>query len=223
MPSITSYTAAGVKSAAKVNLDKAVFDVVPENHQLLKDAYVAYLANGRVNLAKTKTRGEVSGSTKKPWKQKGTGRARFGSRYNPIWRGGGITFGPTGNENYTKKVTVTNKRLAVKQALSLAAKDGVFSQIDSLNVKEGKVAEVSKVLKKIDAKGRILIVVSEKTELVDRASRNIANLKVVQAKYLNVFDILNADTILATKGSLAQISEWLSDSVKPSKQKEGAK
>lgn len=209
MPSVTSYTAAGAKSATKVNLDKAVFDFVPENHQLLKDAYVAYLANGRVNLAKTKTRGEVSGSTKKPWKQKGTGRARFGSRYNPIWRGGGITFGPTGNENYTKKITTIDKRIAVKQALSLAAKDGVLNSIDSFNVKEGKVSEVTKLLKKIDAKGRILLVVENKTENIERATRNIANLKVSQAKYLNVFDILNADTILVTKASLDEISSWL--------------
>lgn len=209
MPSINSYTAAGTKSAAKVTLDKNVFGVVPENHQLLKDAYVAYLANGRVNLAKTKNRGEVSGSTKKPWKQKGTGRARFGSRYNPIWRGGGITFGPTGNENYTKKISTTSKRLAVQQALSLAAKEGILNSIDSFNIKEGKVSEATKVLKKIDAKGKILIVVENKTDLVDRATRNIKDVKVSQAKYLNVFDIMNADTILATKESLQEIKEWL--------------
>lgn len=209
MPSINSYTAAGAKSAAKVTLDKNVFGVVPENHQLLKDAYVAYLANGRVNLAKTKNRGEVSGSTKKPWKQKGTGRARFGSRYNPIWRGGGITFGPTGNENYTKKISTTSKRLAVQQALSLAAKEGILNSIDSFNIKEGKVSEATKVLKKIDAKGKILIVVENKTDLVDRATRNIKDVKVSQAKYLNVFDIMNADTILATKESLQEIKEWL--------------
>ncbi|MBI5357590.1 50S ribosomal protein L4 [Candidatus Saccharibacteria bacterium] len=209
MPSINAYTATGAKSATKVNLNKDVFGIVPENHQILKDAYVAYLANGRVNLAKTKTRGEVSGSTKKPWKQKGTGRARFGSRYNPIWRGGGITFGPTGNENYTKKIPTQTKRLAVKQALSLAAKDGVLNSIDSLSVKDGKVSEVVKVLKKIDAKGRTLIIVEEKTENIDRATRNIANVKVTQAKYLNVFDILNADMILATKSSLEEISKWL--------------
>lgn len=209
MPSINSYTAAGAKSAAKVTLDKNVFGVVPENHQLLKDAYVAYLANGRVNLAKTKNRGEVSGSTKKPWKQKGTGRARFGSRYNPIWRGGGITFGPTGNENYTKKISTTSKRLAVQQALSLAAKEGVLNSIDSFNIKEGKVSEATKILKKIDAKGKTLIVVENKTDLVDRATRNIKDVKVSQAKYLNVFDIMNADTILATKESLQEIKEWL--------------
>lgn len=209
MPSINSYTAAGAKSAAKVTLDKNIFGVVPENHQLLKDAYVAYLANGRVNLAKTKNRGEVSGSTKKPWKQKGTGRARFGSRYNPIWRGGGITFGPTGNENYTKKISTTSKRLAVQQALSLAAKEGILNSIDSFNIKEGKVSEATKILKKIDAKGKILIVVENKTDLVDRATRNIQDVKVSQAKYLNVFDIMNADTILATKESLQEIKEWL--------------
>jgi large subunit ribosomal protein L4 len=90
MASVTSYSAAGVKSAAKVTLDKNVFAVEVKSHSLLKQAYHSYLDNSRTNLAQTKTRGEVIGSTKKPWKQKGTGRARFGSKYGPIWRGGGI-------------------------------------------------------------------------------------------------------------------------------------
>src|ERR1700678_2584307 len=86
--------------ATKLDLDKAIFGLEVKNHDLLKQAYLAYLANGRVNLAVTKTRGLVSGGGKKPWRQKGTGRARFGSSRNPIWRGGGIAFGPTGKETY---------------------------------------------------------------------------------------------------------------------------
>src|SRR5262249_21756131 len=110
-----TFTKAGAKAEAAAKLDASIFGQVPEKHELLKQAYVAYLANGRDNLAVTKTRGLVRGGGKKPWKQKGTGRARFGSSRNPIWRGGGIVFGPTGEENYTHKLHVTAKRLAVRQ------------------------------------------------------------------------------------------------------------
>src|ERR1700677_2179301 len=120
---VTSFTKTGNKSTTAVKLDKNVFEVVPENHELIKANYVAYLANGRENLAVTKTRGLVRGGGKKPWRQKGTGRARFGSSRNPIWRGGGIVFGPTGNENYTKKLPVNAKRIAIRQALSLEGEE----------------------------------------------------------------------------------------------------
>ena len=116
MAAVPTYTKAGAKAATATKLDASVFAVMPKNHELLKLAYTAYLANGRDNLAVTKTRGLVSGGGKKPWRQKGTGRARFGSSRNPIWRGGGIAFGPTGEENYTKKVHVSTKRTAIRQA-----------------------------------------------------------------------------------------------------------
>ena len=109
-------------TTTKTTLPKNVFNVEVENHELLKVAYDAYLANSRQASATTLNRGEVSGGGKKPWKQKGTGRARFGSTRNPIWRTGGIVFGPRGNENYTKKLSTTSKRVALRQALSLANK-----------------------------------------------------------------------------------------------------
>ena len=117
---VTTYTSTGTKSTSTVKLDKYVFDVTPENFEVLKTSYLSYLANGRANLAVTKTRGEVRGGGKKPWRQKGTGRARFGSSRVPIWRGGGITFGPTGEENYKIKMPLKAKRLAIRQALSLS-------------------------------------------------------------------------------------------------------
>src|SRR5258708_37309091 len=101
-------------------LPKIFFKVEVPNHELLKLVYGAFLANGRTNPAKTLPRGEVSGGGKKPWKQKGTGRARFGSSRNPIWTGGGVAFGPTGNENYSRKLGTSSKRTALCQALSLA-------------------------------------------------------------------------------------------------------
>ena len=109
-----------VKTQTKATLPKEVFAVEVKNHELLKLAYDAYLSNSRLASATTKTRGEVRGGGKKPWKQKGTGRARFGSSRNPIWRGGGIVFGPRGNENYVKKISTAAKRQAIKQALTLA-------------------------------------------------------------------------------------------------------
>jgi large subunit ribosomal protein L4 len=113
-----------------VTLPKEIFAVEVPNHELLKLAYDAYLANSRLATATTKQRGEVSGGGKKPWAQKGTGRARFGSSRNPIWRGGGIVFGPRGNENYTKRVSVKSKRVALRQALSLSNKEKKIVVLD---------------------------------------------------------------------------------------------
>src|SRR5215469_7394431 len=148
---VPTYTKSGTKATTAAKLDATVFSVMPTNHELLKLAYVAYLANGRDNLAVAKTRGLVSGGGKKPWKQKGTGRARTGSSRNPIWRGGGIVFGPTGEENYRKEVNVKAKRLAIRQALSLAANDNKISVIENVELKNAKTAELAKLLNKIEA------------------------------------------------------------------------
>jgi large subunit ribosomal protein L4 len=206
---VPTYTKAGAKATTAAKLDATIFGVAVENHELLKFAYDAYLANGRENLAVTKKRGEVSGGGKKPWKQKGTGRARVGSSRTPIWRGGGITFGPTGNENYSKQINVKAKRLAIRQALSLAAADNKVAVIENINLKEAKTAELAKLLTKLDANKRVLLVVENKTIELDRAAKNLPNVKVTQATYVNVYDTLNADRIVATEGALKAISEWL--------------
>jgi len=206
---VPTYTKAGAKAATAAKLDATVFAVMPENHELLKLAYTAYLANGRENLAKTKTRGLVSGGGRKPWKQKGTGRARFGSSRNPIWRGGGIVFGPTGEENYTKKMHVAAKRQAIRQALSLAASEGRIRVAEEFVNKDGKVAETVKFLGKLDAKGSVLMVLEHKDDVTDRATSNLQNVKVVQANYVNVYDVLNADTVVVTSKALEAISAWL--------------
>lgn len=220
---ISTYTKSGAKAATAAKLDKSVFAVMPENHELIKAAYVAYLANGRDNLAQTKTRGLVSGGGRKPWRQKGTGRARFGSSRNPIWRGGGITFGPTGEENYSKKLHVTAKREAIRQALSLKADAGAIKVIETFECKDGTVKPTIKLLDKIEAKGNVLVVVSHKDELVERATRNLPNVKAVHAKYLNVFDIMNTDTIVISHKSLDIVHEWLGGSLAKAGVKEGKK
>lgn len=204
-----TYSASGAKATTPAKLSKDVFGVEVKSHQLLKQAYETYLANGRDNLAVVKTRGLVRGGGKKPWKQKGTGRARFGSTRNPIWRGGGIVFGPTGEENYSVKLPTASKRVALRQALTLASEAGKISVIETFNCKDGKTAETAKLLNKIGATRRTLIVVSEKDALVERATNNLQNVKAVDARYLNVYDILNADTILLSKKSVDIIEDWL--------------
>ena len=181
------------------------------NHELLKVAYNAYLANGRSATAKTKTRGDVRGGGKKPWKQKGTGRARFGSSRVPIWRGGGITFGPTGEQNFTMKLSTGAKRTALRQALSLANQAGKLTVIDTFACPNSKTKETVKLLKdnKVDERARVLLVVSEKDDNVRRATNNLGQVKVVQAMYLNVFDILNADRLLISKKALDIVTKWL--------------
>lgn len=209
MASAPSYTKLGAKAATPAKLNKEVFEILPENHTLLKQAYVTYMANGRVNLAESKTRGEVRGGGRKPWKQKGTGRARFGSSRNPIWRGGGITFGPTGEENYSKGINIKAKRLAIRQALSLKAKDGKIIVIEDASLKDGKTAELTKLLNKIGADRRVLIATEHKDAKLDQASRNLPNVKAVRASYLNVFDVTNADKIVITNAALAEVTKWL--------------
>jgi large subunit ribosomal protein L4 len=204
-----AYTKAGTKSATAAKLDAAIFGVAPENHALLKAAYIMYLANGRGNLAVTKTRGLVRGGGKKPWKQKGTGRARFGSSRVPIWRGGGITFGPTGQENYSKQMNLKARQLALRQALSLSADEKRVKVIEAFDCKDGKVAQTAKLLKKIEADGQTLIVVKAKDDLVERATRNLPGVKAVSANYLNVFDVINADNLVFSADALAMVSERL--------------
>jgi large subunit ribosomal protein L4 len=206
---VATFTKAGAKAAAAAKLDKAVFGVEAKNHELLKAAYTAYLSNGRNNLAVTKTRGLVRGGGKKPWKQKGTGRARFGSSRVPIWRGGGITFGPTGQENYSKQLNIKAKRQAIRQALSLASAAGKISVIEDVISKEGKTADLAKLLAKIDANRNVLVVVEQKTPELVRAARNLPAVQVISAHYVNVYDALNADCIVFSQAALAATTAWL--------------
>lgn len=192
------------------DLNPAIFDLEVTNHELVKLAYDAYLANSRSSHAKTLRRGEVRGGGKKPWKQKGTGRARFGSTRNPIWRHGGIAGGRTGEENFTKKLSKNAKRVAVMQALSMKNTAKAIHVIDTLGIKDGKVKEVVKTLndQKIAPKN-VLIVVSEKDPLTLRATNNIAFAKVVHPTFLNVFDVMNADSIVIVKDAISALDNWL--------------
>lgn len=191
-------------------LNKDVFGLTVENHELVKLAYDAYLANSRSSHAKTLKRGEVRGGGKKPWKQKGTGRARFGSTRNPIWRHGGVAFGRTGEENFTKKMAKSSKRLAVRQALSMKNAEKTVFVLDKDVKLTGKTKDAAKVLKDMKLEGKnVLAVAAEKTPEVLRSTNNLPNVKLVRATYLNVFDIMNADAIVFSEAALKATENWL--------------
>ena len=191
-------------------LDKDIFGLTVESHELVKLAYDSYLANSRSSHAKTLKRGEVSGGGKKPWRQKGTGRARFGSTRNPIWRHGGVAFGRTGEENFTKKLAKSSKLLAVRQALSMKNADKAVFVLDKTVKLDGKTKTAAKVLKDMKLEGKnVLAVANEKTPEVLRSTNNLPNVKLVRATYLNVFDILNADAIVFSESALKATEEWL--------------
>ena len=175
--------------AEKTTLPKSVFAVEVRNHELLKLAYDSYIANNRLASATTKQRGEVRGGGKKPWRQKGTGRARFGSIRNP---------------NYTKKISKTSKRVALRQALTVKADKVLVVDIKTT----GKTAEVAKFLKENNLNRRVLIV-AEKTDELIRATNNISEALLVSPMYLNVFDILNADHIVIAPKAIETIENWL--------------
>ncbi len=192
-------------------LDNDIFGLSVENHELIKTAYDTYLANSRSSHAKTLKRGEVRGGGKKPWKQKGTGRARFGSTRNPIWRHGGVAFGRTGEENFTKKLSKTSKRVAIRQALSLQNTDKRVLTIKDFKITDGRTKEAVKNLEsaKADLNVKILLVLPEKDDLTLRATNNLNNVKVVRPTYLNVFDVLNADQIVISEKALPELEGWL--------------
>ena len=198
--------------AETTKLNKEIFGVEVENHELLKLAYDAYLANSRSSHAKTLKRGEVSGGGKKPWKQKGTGRARFGSTRNPIWRHGGVAFGRTGEENFTKKLSKSAKKLAVRQALSLKNAEKAVFILDPKYKLTGKTKDATKILKDLKLEeAYVLAVVAEKTPEILRSVNNLENVKLVRATYLNTFDILNADAIVIGTKALENLENWLLD------------
>ena len=207
--SIATYTKSGTKSATPATLNKKVFGLKVTNHELLKNAYLAYLAAGRNSHATAKKRGEIRGGGRKPWRQKGTGNARFGSSRNPIWRGGGVAFGPTGQENHISKLNLKSKRQALRQALSLAAKEDRIKVIEAFVSSDGKVKSAVAILQKMDAQGSVLLVIHEKDQPTLQATNNIAGVKVTKANYLSVFDVMNADCLVITRPALEVIDGWL--------------
>lgn len=206
-----TYSKAGVKKA-EATLPKAIFEVEVKP-DTLKLAYSRGLSNIRTNNAKTLRRGEVAGGGRKPWRQKGTGRARFGSSRNPIWRHGGVAFGPTGEENYTINLPKNTIRAGLRQALSAKAKD--IKIIESLSASEYSTAKVVSLIDKVDAEGSILIVSSPMDEKFIASARNIAGVLTLAPKQLSVRAIMDADVIIMDQASLKELEDWLTPAKKP--------
>ena len=189
-------------------LDKDVFGLTVENHELVKLAYDAYLANSRSSHAKTLKRGEVRGGGKKPWKQKGTGRARFGSTRNPIWRHGGVAFGPQ-PRSYATKMNKKERRLALKSALSYKVSNKELIVLDSLNIETNKTKDMKAILENLKVNRNILIVVDELNDNLVLATRNLDNVFLITSEEINTLDVVSANVLIATEGAVKAVEEAL--------------
>lgn len=207
--SVDTYTKTGNKASTATTLPKNIFGIEVKDHQLLQQAVETYRANGRDIYAQVKDRSEVRGGGRKPWRQKGTGRARHGSIRSPIWRGGGITFGPRGNQSYAKSLNKKAKRLAIKQALSLAAQNNTVKVVADIEFKDGKTKQAAEFFNKLGCERRTVLVVESLTDEVKRAVRNLPYVEVIQAQYLNVYTILSAHHLVMTKSAIGVIESWL--------------
>ena len=204
MKAIT-YTRTGTK-ATDTALAKAIFEA-KVSQDLLKQSVVRAQANLRQGNAKVLTRGEVRGGGRKPWRQKGTGRARFGSSRVNIWRHGGVTHGPTGMQNYQKDMPVKMIRTSIKMALS--AQSDKIKVIEQFNVAEIKTKLVDQLLDKLESTGNILLVTANVDEKFARASANLPGVLLVKYNQLRSYDVLTADSIIIEKPALIEIENWL--------------
>lgn len=205
--SVPVYSLNGEKVSEKP-LDAYVFGV-KENKQVMHDAVLVYQANMRQDTAKTKKRDEVSGGGKKPWRQKGTGRARAGSTRSPIWVGGGTVFGPTGVQNHKIAQNRKEHNLALRSAYSLKVKDLVV--VDSLVLDKVSTKEFAKTLKGLNATGKVLIVVDDFAENLVLSASNIANVVVTMVTNVSVYDLMYFDHIVMDVETLLVLEKLLSE------------
>ena len=191
-----------------LELNEAVFGIEP-NKQALFDMVLLQRASLRQGTHKVKNRTEVSGGGKKPWRQKGTGRARQGSTRSPQWRGGGTVFGPN-PRSYAYKLPQKVRQLALKSVYSTKVADGKLIAVDALDFAAPKTAEFAKVISALSIERKVLVVLpNEGNEFAERSARNLANVKVTTANSASVLDIVNADKLLVVQSALTQIEEVL--------------
>jgi large subunit ribosomal protein L4 len=176
--------------------------------QAVHDTVVAYRAAQRSGTASTKTMGEVAGTGKKPWRQKGTGRARAGSFASPIWRGGGVVFGPKPRD-YTKKISRSTKQLAIRKALTERLNAGDVVVVNEIKLSAPKTKEFVSVLKALDIKNTALIVTNGGDDNLIRASRNVDKIEVTTSDTVNTYQLLRSDKIVFTRGAFEQLEERL--------------
>lgn len=204
MPNYSVFDKTG-KKVSDIALSDAIFAITP-NASAMHLCVVAYLANQRQGTQSTLTRAEVRGGGKKPWRQKGSGRARQGSIRSPQWTHGGIALGPKPRE-YGKTVNKKVRRLAMKSALSSKVAAEELIVLDSLEMNEIKTKEVVSVLKALETGKKVLLVLPEKNETVYRSARNIKGVKTTLVSTLNVYDILNCDSLVVLKDAVSKIEE----------------
>lgn len=204
MPNVSVFDMNG-KKVSDLALAESVFGIEP-NSYAMHLCVVNYLANQRQGTQSTRTRSEVSGGGRKPWKQKGTGRARQGSTRAPQWTHGGIAHGPKPRE-YGFSINKKVRRLAMKSALSSKVAAEELVVLDDLKLDAIKTKEVVKVLTALETGKKVLLVLPENNDVLYRSARNIAGVKVSTVNTLNVYDILNCDTMLVLKDSVAKIEE----------------
>lgn len=203
MPNVALLNIKG-QNVGELELSENVFGQ-PVNTAVLHEVVVAHLANCRQGTQSALTRSEVSGGGKKPWRQKGTGRARQGSTRSPQWRHGGVVFAPKPRD-YSIRVNKKVKRLAMKSALSSKVEGNELIVFDELNIEAPKTKEMVKVLNTVDVK-KALIVLADKDEAVERASANIPGVKTTLVGTLNVYEILKYEKLILTKASVEKIEE----------------
>jgi large subunit ribosomal protein L4 len=194
------------KEAGQTRLPSEVFNVAM-NKDLVYQVMTGLAANRRRVLAHTKDRGEVSGGGRKPWRQKGTGRARHGSTRSPIWRKGGVAFGPTNRRVFKQKINKKMRRKALLMVLSQKVKDNQLVLLDKLEIEEPKTKLMVAILEKMPIKGSCLIVLPAMDKKIILASRNLADRKIFQAKDLNILDLLNFEYLLMPKESIKVIQD----------------
>ena len=204
MPNYSVFDKTG-KKVSDIALSDAIFAITP-NASAMHLCVVAYLANQRQGTQSTLTRAEVRGGGKKPWRQKGSGRARQGSIRSPQWTHGGVALGPKPRE-YGKTVNKKVRRLAMKSALSSKVAAEELIVLDSLEMNEIKTKEVVSVLKALETGKKVLSVLPEKNETVYRSARNIKGVKTTLVSTLNVYDILNCDSLVVLKDAVSKIEE----------------
>ena len=206
MPTVAIYNMAG-KEVGKIELNDAVF-AVEVNEAVMHQAVVRQLSNERLGTHATKTRGMVRGGGRKPWKQKGTGRARSGSTRSPLWIGGGTVFGPS-PRSYYKAMPRKARRLAVKSALSEKVNNNDLIVMEELTLAAPKTKEVLNILNNFEVGDAKVLFITEGDVNVEKSARNIQGVKALASTGLNIFDLLHHDKLFITKGAVAQIEEVL--------------
>ena len=204
MPKIDVYDIKG-KKVSDVELADSVFGIEP-NENIVHSVLVNYLANQRQGTQSTKTRSEVSGGGRKPWRQKGTGRARQGSIRAPQWIKGGIALGPKPRD-YAYTVNKKEKRLAIKSVLSSKVIENELVVVDSLDLKEIKTSAMSKALNNLKVEGKALILLPEKNEVVQKSARNIEGVKTTLVNTINVYDLLKYTNLVLTLDTVKKLEE----------------